>query len=439
MMSPGLEQVAAALRQKTGLKLDPVIGPDLAGAAQRASARLGVDSLMTLAQMLSADPRLDDEFIAELTIGETYFFRDQPHFDFVANAVVPARRRSDTFRIWSAGCSTGEEAWSLAMLCRTLGLLAFDVLGTDLSVKSLSRAVAGAYPAWSVDRCPNPVASSWLHFENGLHHVDEALRPNVRFEYLNLASDKYPRVATGTSGLDLIFCRNVLIYLDPITVARVYQNLFGALAMGGWLLCGPSDPLPPAHVGFTRFDTGMGSAYLRGAPAARAPAPRPVAQLALPPRPAIAQPIVPAVAPKPADPTPATVVLEAAALSNQGLHAQAQERVSLALHRHPESVELRFLAASLLLAAGELQSAADELKRVLYLDPSLAMAHFTLGLTLHRLGRKHDAARAYRNAERLAAALPPDEIVPSSDGQAAGRLAHSSRGQLNLLERGLDD
>lgn len=444
MSVPGLDQVAAALREMTGLKLDPIIGPDVAAAAERASQRLGLDSLTTLAQRLRADHRLDDEFIAELTVGETYFFRDLPHFEFVRDFVLPARHaagRTGTFRVWSAGCSTGEEAWSLAMLCLHLQLPSFDVLATDLSVRALAAAAAGSYPAWSVDRCPSPLLSGWVLPQDGRHQVSQALMGSVRFEYLNLASDTYPRVATGTSGLDLIFCRNVLIYLDPKSVALVYQKFFDALAVGGCLVCGPSDPVPPAQLSFKRVDSGMGFAYLRDAPDGRVVSPALFAPVSAPLR-ALPRTSLPRVEPSPPpveDDSPQVASRTATGLANQGLHAQALDEVVRALVNHPQSVELRFLAASLLLGAGQLPNAVEEFKRVLYLDPSLAMAHFTLGLALHRLGKPEDAARAYRNAERLAAARPPEELVPLSDGQAAGRLAHSARGQLKLLSGGLDD
>lgn len=455
MNEPGQELVAAALREKTGLKLDPVIGPDLASAARRAATRLGLASLAALADRLRADDGLDDEFAADLTVGETYFFRDPPHFDFVHRVLFPARRaagREGPLRIWSAGCSTGEEAWSLAMLCHQAHEPC-EVLATDLSVKALAQGRAGLYRAWSVDRSADPLVAKWLHHAEPFYRVDDALRPLVRFEYLNLASDTYPQVATGTSGLDLIFCRNVLIYLDASTIERVYRKLFDALAIGGCLVCGPSDPAPPAHLPFRRLETGRGQAYQRAAPAPQRLTPRTAA-------PQKAEAVKPVAPPIPEDfahaerayaagawaqaalalstlsDEPQVASLHARALCNLGQHALALERVSRALGHHPESIELRFLTASLLLDSGQLAGAAREFERVLYLDPSLAMAHFTLALTLHQLGRHGDAARAYRTTERLASRRPAEEVVPLSDGQGAGRLAHSSRAQLKLLVAG---
>jgi chemotaxis protein methyltransferase CheR len=130
---------------------------------------------------------------------------------------------------------------------------------------------------------------------------------------------------------------------------------------------------------------------------------------------------------------PAAAVLHVRALAN--LEATRAERAcAAALGRHPLSAELHYLHAMLLIELRRDEEAIQALRRVLYLDRSLAIAHFTLGALLWRRGDPAGGRRAYRNAHALCAARPPDEIVPLSDGERAGRLAEAATYQLALRE-----
>jgi chemotaxis protein methyltransferase CheR len=250
--------------------------------------------------------------------------------------------------------------------------------------------------------------------------------------------------------MDIILCRNVLIYFDRETVRRVAGRLFASLAEGGWLLTASSDPPLAEDAPFEVVTANEGVFYHK--PGADSPAsggrepgePGRVSAGSTPgahaPRsqesdePAEPEPERPRRQLRP-DPlgSPEEAARHVRWLANRGV-AEAERACAEATARHPLSAELHYLHAVLLLEAGRDEEAVRAVRRVLYLDPSLAVAHFTLGAILSRRGDLPGARRAYRNARDLCATLPAEEPVPLSDGEPAGRLAAAASAQLALLE-----
>ena len=190
---------------------------------------------------------LFDDLVTELTIGETYFFRESRHFEWLRSTLLPELRArgngEQSIRIWSAGCASGEEAYSLAMACTRDGLAARShVLATDISRAALARARQAVYTTWSLRGEGVESASTYLKPIGDRFQVVDEVRRLVTFEHLNLALDIYPSFATATWGVDLIFCRNVLIYFDRETVGAVARRLFNSLAEGAELVTASSDP-----------------------------------------------------------------------------------------------------------------------------------------------------------------------------------------------------
>lgn len=199
------------------------------------------------------DPEETTHFLDAVSTNQTHFFREPLHFDFLRDRVFPewisARETSGkrSFRIWSAGCSTGEEPYSLSMsVLRWLSPPpghAVDILGTDLS----TRALAAAHRAeWSLDKAreiPIEFARRYLvragRVEDGLVTLAAEVRGLVRFARLNLAEQ--PRTSLGT--FDAIFCRNVLIYFHPSERRRIVERLLARLVPGGYLFLGHSESL----------------------------------------------------------------------------------------------------------------------------------------------------------------------------------------------------
>jgi chemotaxis protein methyltransferase CheR len=447
--------IAELLRLRTGLSRSA----HLIAGIDKAMARAGVASPRAYAEALrSEEPRggrLLDDLLVEVTVGETYFFREPQHFELLRKEVLPdlLRRRSDgsPLRVWSAGCATGEEPYSLAILLEEEGLGGrARILATDICRTAISKAREGVYGKWSLRASDETFTACYFARQEDRFRLESRFRDRVTFEYMNLAFDSYPSFALDAWGMDLIFCRNVLIYFDDTTIRRVARGLLATLAEGGWLITGPSDPPLADHAPFETVVTGAGVFYRRGHPA-EFPAvghasPPPTSQASAPPtirskkgahRP---QPIpsrprpAPARHPDPPPDGPATCALQVRSLANTAGAVAASEAAARDAARFPLSAELHFLQAVLLISLGRYEEAGDVLRRVLYLDRSLAVAHFVVGSLLARRGDVGGARAAYRNARDLAAGRHPEELLPLSDGEPAGRLLEAAAAQMALLD-----
>ena len=209
-------------------------------------ARAGVADLDGYSDLLARDGALLDDLIEELTVPETYFFREPAQFEFLRKVALPEisgrKEPGQTIRAWSAGCCSGEEAYSLAMLFAEEGLSGRShVLATDIARERWRRR-GGAVRQMVAPRRRCGQAQRHLRRSEGGYEVEHAIRAAVTFEHLNLALDVYPSYASGACGMDLILCRNVLIYLDPETIHEVAVRLHATLADGGWLVTASSDP-----------------------------------------------------------------------------------------------------------------------------------------------------------------------------------------------------
>lgn len=178
-----------------------------------------------------------------LTTNETYFFREAKHFDFLREQALAARARAGVFRVWSAASSTGEEAYSMAMvLADCLGDAAWEVLGTDISQRVLQRAAKALYPLERARHLPKSYLQRFClkgHSEHdGQLLVCRALRQRVSFRPLNLNAE-LPEVGR----FDLIFLRNVMIYFNDATKRQVVSRVLAHLKPEGYFCVGHSESL----------------------------------------------------------------------------------------------------------------------------------------------------------------------------------------------------
>lgn len=203
-----------------------------------------LDELITILVM-GREPSLSQRVVEALLNNETYFFRDRSPFDLLSRHALPelARRRekSRRLRIWSAGCSTGQEVYSLAMLFAenpdAWRGWTVDILGTDVSTECIDRARAGAYSQFEIQRGLG-IAQMIKWFEecpDGWRAV-EPLRKPVRFQVHNLLEP-----APHPGGFDIVLCRNVLLYLSADKRALAFERLASAMAEDGWLMLGAGE------------------------------------------------------------------------------------------------------------------------------------------------------------------------------------------------------
>ena len=263
------------LRQWVGARTGLTLTTDRCASVElvirRAMARTGLDDdVLGYRRLLETDDGALDDLLAELTVGETYFFREPSQFQFIRHTVLPEirqrRGRDHVLRAWSAGCASGEEAYSLAILLLEEGLAGqCRLLATDLSRATLVKARRGIYGAWSLRGEGALAARPYLHGHGNHYVVDEVVRRLVTFDQLNMALDFDPACATGVRGMDLILCRNVLIYFDHKTVRTVARRLYESLAEGGWLITASTDPPLAGEAPFEIVATDHGVFYRSGA------------------------------------------------------------------------------------------------------------------------------------------------------------------------------
>ena len=203
-----------------------------------------LDELITILVM-GKEPSLSQQVVEALLNNETYFFRDRAPFDVLARHALPelAKRRAKAkhLRIWSAGCSTGQEVYSLAMLFaeapeQWLGWT-IDILGTDVSTHCIDRARTGTYSQFEVQRGLGiNQMIKWFEECGDGWRAAEALRKPVRYQVHNLLEP-----APHPGGFDIVLCRNVMLYLSPDKKALAFERLAGAMAEDGWLMLGAGE------------------------------------------------------------------------------------------------------------------------------------------------------------------------------------------------------
>jgi len=478
--SPSFYAAAAELvRRRTGLVFSAPRRAAFEAALSRTMRAAGCREPQSYLTRLDFEPDLLDAVVAEVTVGESYFFRDLDQLALVRDRLLPELIAGipppARLRIWSAGCARGEEPYTLAIVMHELGLGgAAQILATDLSRAALARAKRARYGRWSLRGVSPEIVQRFFEPVGDEYQLAAVVRDAVEFRCLNLAEDSYPSLATGIWGMDLILCRNVLIYFDPDTVARVVRRLVRALAPNGWLLLGASDPLIADLAPVEPVITDAGLAY-RARPNAPCPEvsdvargvsePPGIAALAkpaslhrppsVPPPPPLPAPVEPELGAEAARAYAAAEYERAAelagrrvrqedapvtdwvvlvrALANRGDLAAADRACIAGLERRPMSAELLYIHGVLLGEAGRHRDAVAALRRALYLDRELAVAHLALGAELVRIGDGTAARRAFRSAVRCLVEIPPEMPVPASDGEPAGRLIEMARAQLELL------
>lgn len=482
-----LSQLSDFLAAKTGLHFPAERWRDLERGIKSAAHEFGFMDTESCIQWLVSSPltRSEIEILAShLTIGETYFFREKRTFAILEEHILPElirsrRRTGQRLRIWSAGCCTGEEPFSIAIL---LSQMIPDqknwnvtILATDINPLFLHKASEGLYSNWSFRETEPWIREKYFQrIKGGREEILPAIQRMVTFSYLNLAEDVYPSVSNNTNAMDVIFCRNVLMYFAPEPARRVVAHLYRSLVEGGWLIVSPSDT---SQVLFSEFATVNFAGAILYRKDGRKPASegaftscdqqepvslwRPSSSLVVP-EPELS---VPLEFNEPAPPTAAEPEKtkegpipyeEALALYEQGRYAQAAETLEASLSKNqpagramvllarvyanqgklPEALAWcekavatdklnpasYFLRAAVLLEQKDVEGARATLKRALYLNPKFVMAHFALANLAQRLGKFAEAGKHFENALALLGQCRSEEELPEADGMTAGRL-----------------
>lgn len=245
------EECRDVVAKRLGLWFSDDRSSELKRGFERTFKELAVDATELWNGLKSGHPHLLKSFLQNLTIGETYFYRDRTFYDALEHRIInrdfpDSAKESRSLRIWSAGCSTGEEAYSLAIALQRnfLGIQSWNVeiLATDVNERSLTKCRDAQYGKWSFRDTPDWLKSRYFQeTECGRQSPLPMVRDLVTFRRLNLAKDHYPSVMPGWEDVHLICCRNVLMYLEPDKARQAVEKFVQLLAPGGCLVVSPVD------------------------------------------------------------------------------------------------------------------------------------------------------------------------------------------------------
>lgn len=238
--------ITGVLHRETGIRLSPGKEALVAGRLDKRLRHLGLADYPEYVRFLRTQSPASPEMVQLinlLTTNETFFFRERQHFDFLRDIVVPGRERGRSLRLWSAASSTGEEAYTAAMvLAESLPEQDWEIVGTDISSRVVDGARMGIYPINAAEKIPPPLLRKYCmrgrdEYDGSLA-VTRRLRSRVNFHQYNLMGD-----LARLGRFDVIMLRNVMIYFDPTTKRDLILRMQELLQPGGYLIVGRSESL----------------------------------------------------------------------------------------------------------------------------------------------------------------------------------------------------
>ena len=433
-----------------------------------------------------------DLLVNAVTVSETHFFRDAAQFNALATSILPEivkhKTSLRTLRIWSAGCASGEEPYSIAMLLRDvlpdIDSWSITILATDINTTVLERARVASYGQWAFreDRAL-ALRSRYFHPVGNRFELSPQIKRMVTFSQLNLMEDRYPSFETNTMMMDLIICRNVTIYFPQEVTQKVVGRYHNALVNGGWLIVGHSEPSLeiykefqprnfPDTVVYQRDD----NAKPKTAPFVFAPLQVPVppgrsATDATPTRPIL----IPRINPQPASASstqeesaaqmlahagellefghdqaalnildklaeternnPQVYVLLGKVYANRGAWIDAEKNCRRAMEINKLTLDAYYTLGLVLQHQGRLTEATDTMKKVVYLDRNYILGHYHLAGLYREQGLLSNALKSLENALNLLHNLSGDQMIPGSGGVTVSRLRDAIIHQQQTLNK----
>ena len=239
------EQYRSLIYKESGITFTPTNRSILESRLKERLREKGVDSVKTYFGEISKDTGELKGFLDSITTNLTRFFRNQAQFDALEKFVVPelltiARARGDhTIRIWSAGCSTGEEPYTIAMLLSDVlpSSYKYEIIASDLSLKCLMIAKEGFYANNKIEGIPDNYLKKYFSQVEGGYQINKDIISKIRFDYHNLSND------AGIRNMDIIFCRNVIIYFDEAAQSAVISRFYNSMSPKSYLFIGHSESL----------------------------------------------------------------------------------------------------------------------------------------------------------------------------------------------------
>lgn len=461
-----IAKVSQTIEARTALHFPPDRWGDLEQKLEFAAKEFGFTDHEAFSRWL-VDSTMNSEqaeiLASHLTISETYFWREPHVFEALEETILPelvrARDRGEKrLRIWSAGCATGEEPYSLAIAIRRaipdFKNWNITILATDINPRILRRAAAGVYGAWSFRNSPVWLKEGYFKcIDRNKYEISAEIKKMVTFAYLNLAEDSYPSPINNTNAMDIIFCRNVLMYFTHERIKQIGESLYQSLVRDGWFMVSASELSLQFFPQFTPVYFPDTIVYRKTdqitvdscvvTPAVLAAAPpavllsankiipeEKVAEILLPsPAPQfdntkaeLSQPMKQAIGEELQTSIPVDTFRPIKELANQGNLEEALIACEHLILEHKLDANLYFLQATILQEQNRNLEAIASLKRTLYLDPDFYMGHFALGNLMLHQGKKQIARKYFENVLLILAKFHQNDVLLESEGLTAGRL-----------------
>ena len=396
MSERALEEVGRLLSRRVGLRLDPAVRGRLVRAVRDEAERFGLDEA-AYAATLDGDGERLQQLLNRVTVQETSFFRDAGQFAALANHVLPALKDDGgPVHIWSAGCSNGQEPYSLAMTLMESGIADWHVIASDLSTNALGRTRAGRYRERELRGLSEERRARFLVRMDDEWEVVSELRERVTTVRHNLAAESPP---FPPGRCQVVFCRNVLIYFGHDDVVAFLDRLALHLPPTGFLFLGYSESLWQVSERFQLVRLGDAFVYQRATPGAASGGARPR------PTPAVKRGDR---APRP----PARRDPE----SRPDLPAQPEPARAPVVDEGSLDVRELMAAGEAAIDRGDHPDAVTAFRKAAFLDPDSALAHLNLGLALEVVGDDREARRAYAAARAALARCDTAEVEATLEG-----------------------
>lgn len=388
-----------------------------------------------------------------LTISETFFWREHNVFsavtDFILPELINLKKDGDkVIRIWSAGCSSGEEPYSLAIaLQKTIpDIKEWDIkiLATDINPMALKKAAAGIYTKWSFRNCPSWLRTNYFRdLGNERFEIDPKIKGMVTFRNLNLTEDIFPSFNNDTYSMDIIFCRNVLMYFSDEWVSRISRNLYKSLNRDGWFVVASCELSSYVFPQFKPVNFSDAIIYRKGEkdlnsltevkggrnhidsvendehvflknPVATSETDNPYfisdqMPLSVPESSDLIDPNIELI--QVVDP-----ISSISKLANKGNLQEALSLCNEGISNDKLDIGLYSLRASIYQELEMFDEAIASLKMTIYLDPNFIMGHFALGNLFIRQNKTRNAKMHFKNVLDLVSKLESDEIILESEG-----------------------
>ena len=356
-----------------------------------------------------------DRLVSHLTIGETYFFRNKSHFEALEETIllelISRNFASRKLDIWSAGCATGPEPYSLNILLRHRMAMRFQgwqlsILATDINQDFLKSARKASFGQWAFRAIPEDVLRHCFQRVDNRWKLAERYKTGVNFLQHNLVKDRFPPTSASSPALfDLIVCRNVLIYFNLKIIRELVDKFYDCLKPGGFLLVGHSEP---NIVIFQKFETVRACNAIFYQKNCEQPSPSVSIDQAGP------EPWEPPAKPSP---RPLDSTERIWQLTDEGRWEEGLYLCEVALENNPLDSQLHFLLSLIYHNLHREEERDNSLKRALYLDRGFVQAHYYRGVFECESGRTQEARRSFRSVLRLL-----DSEKPGSRSGVSGML-----------------